>query len=167
MVSKKKVTISWSGGKDSALALYKILSSGEYEVVNLHTLINLETKRVGLHGIREDLIDDQARSIGIPLHKMYLPASMNHNAYEHAVKEFYQQCVDDQIEGIVFGDIFLEDLKKYREELMSAYPIKGLYPLWKINTSILVQDFIHTGFKTVICSANSKYFEKRHLGKVM
>ncbi|HEY3402489.1 MAG TPA: diphthine--ammonia ligase [Ohtaekwangia sp.] len=167
MDSKKKVTISWSGGKDSAFALYKILLSGEYTVVSLHTVINRETGRVGLHGVREDLIDYQANSLGIPLHKIYVQRSEDHHAYEQAMRSFYQQCVRDQTSGIVFGDIFLEDLRAYREKLLSDFPIQSFYPLWKIDTAVLIHDFIHAGFKTVVCSAHTRFFSKEQLGKVI
>jgi len=166
MDSKKKVTISWSGGKDSAFALYKILLSGEYEVVSLHTLINAENRRVGMHGVHEEMIETQAQTLGIPLYKIYVTASMDHKAYEGAMHLFYQKSVHDKIEAIVFGDIFLEDLKKYREDLLSGYPFQIVYPLWGIGTTVLIQDFFHAGFKTLICSANKRYFSKDELGKV-
>lgn len=167
MDSKKKVTISWSGGKDSAFALYKILLSGEFEVVSLHTLINAETRRVGMHGVREELIEVQAKALNIQLYKIYVTASMNHKAYESAMHLFYQKSIHDKIEAIVFGDIFLEDLKKYREDLLAGYPFQTLYPLWGIDTPVLIQDFIHTGFKTIICSANKKYFSKQQVSSVL
>lgn len=167
MDSKKKVTISWSGGKDAAFALYKILLSGGYEVVNLYTVINKETKRVGLHGVREELIDLQAAAVGFPLHKIYVDSASDNEAYEHAMHRFYHKCKHEGIDVIVFGDIFLEDLKQYREKLLSAFSIQALYPLWKIDTSLLIQDFMHTGFKSVVCSANTSFFPKEKLGAVI
>jgi diphthamide synthase (EF-2-diphthine--ammonia ligase) len=82
MVSKKKITISWSGGKDSAFALYKILQAGEFQVVGLHTVFNKENLRVGLHGVHEDLIERQAEAIGLPLTKLFLPVTDDHQAYQ-------------------------------------------------------------------------------------
>src|SRR5688572_9500050 len=164
MDSKKKVTISWSGGKDSAFALYKILLSGEYDVVSLHTVIKQETGRVGLHGVREELIDYQAEALGIHLDKIYVPGSSDHRAYEQTMRSFYQQCVKHHIEGIVFGDIFLEDLRKYREDLLGDFAIQSLYPLWNIDTTVLIHDFINSGFKTIVCSANARYFPRERLG---
>jgi uncharacterized protein (TIGR00290 family) len=164
MGSVKKVTISWSGGKDSAFALYKILASGEYEVANLHTIINSENKRVGLHGVHESLIEMQARSIGIPLVKLYLKNSDNNESFEALTRSFYARCVREDINSVVFGDIFLEDLKSYRESLIKEAGLQSIFPLWQINSLNLVEDFINTGFQTLICSADTAHFGKKHLG---
>src|SRR5689334_11141443 len=167
MTRKAKVSISWSGGKDSAFALYKILLSGECDIVSLHTVFDKETKRVGLHGVHEEMIERQAEQLDIPLIKLYLPASDDHEAYAKLMKSFYRQCAREQVDAIVFGDIFLEDLKKFRENLLQESSVNPLFPLWKINSSILIDDFINTGFKTMLCSANAQYFSKEDLGKVM
>lgn len=164
---KKKVTFSWSGGKDSAFALFRIQVSGEYEIVSLHTTINAETKRVGLHGVRENLIEQQAASIGIPLTKIYLPSSQTNDEYEKVMKGFYQQCSRQGIEGIVFGDINLQDLRQYREQLLMPSSLEGIYPLWNLNTIAMVNDIINSGFKTVICSADGKYFDQSILGRTI
>jgi uncharacterized protein (TIGR00290 family) len=164
---KKKVTISWSGGKDSAFALFKILASGEYEVVNLHTVIGQETKRVGLHGVREALIEQQAESMGIPLVKLYLPESNDHEAYTSLMRSYYNRCAREDIHGVVFGDIFLEDLKKFRENMLQDAGLQPYFPLWKIDTRLLLQDFINSNFKTLICSANAALFAEEVLGKTI
>jgi len=166
-MSRRKVTISWSGGKDSAFALHKILRDGGYEVVNLHTVIDEETRRVGLHGVREELIEEQADNIGLPLTKIYLSKTEDHKAYETLMTSYYRQCARQGIEGVVFGDIFLEDLKKYREELLKPSGLIPLFPLWKSNSVELFSEFIRTGFKTVICSANAALFNKFQLGSTM
>jgi uncharacterized protein (TIGR00290 family) len=167
MTLKKKVTVSWSGGKDSAFALYKILQTGEYDVVALHTIINEQTRRVGMHGIREELMDQQANALGLPLTKLYLETSESHNAYNSLLKNYYQRCADDKIEGIVFGDIFLEDLKQFRESLLASSGLKGIYPLWKMDTKELIHDFLQSGFRTVICAANSALFSEQQLGETI
>jgi uncharacterized protein (TIGR00290 family) len=164
---KMKVTISWSGGKDSALALYKILQSQKYEVVSLHTVISEENNRVGMHGIREELINEQAKSLGLPLTKLYLESSASHNAYEKLMKEFYQRCSENGIQAVVFGDIFLEDLKKFREDLLQPFNLKGIFPLWKLDTHQLINEFIDTGFKTLLCAADAKYFSSGEMGKTI
>jgi uncharacterized protein (TIGR00290 family) len=167
MVSKKKVTISWSGGKDSAFALYKILLSGEYDVVSLHTIINSDTHRVGMHGVKERLIELQAEAIGIPLVKLYLDSSDNNLAFEKLSKDFYERCKLDKITDIIFGDIYLEDLKRYREDLLSGTQLAPIFPLWQSDTRQLIDDFINVGFKTLICSADASYFGKEQLGKTI
>jgi uncharacterized protein (TIGR00290 family) len=166
-MNKIKVSMSWSGGKDSAFALYKILQEGSYEVVSLHTVINDGTKRVGMHGVREDLINVQAEKIGIPLVKLYLESSENHVAYEALMRSFYNECVTKGITAIVFGDIFLEDLKKYREDMLMQSGLHSLFPLWKKDSKQLIDDFIDTNFKTLICAANAKFFTENSLGKTI
>jgi uncharacterized protein (TIGR00290 family) len=167
MDSKKKITIGWSGGKDSALALFKIIQSSEYDVVGLHTVINEETRRVGMHGVREELIAKQAESIGLPLTKLYLESSESHSAYERLMKKFYQHCVERDICGVVFGDIFLEDLRKFREELLQRFGLKGIFPLWKLDTNRLMNEFLSAGFKTLLCAADAKHFSSAQTGKTL
>lgn len=164
MGSKKKVTISWSGGKDSAFALYKVLQAREFDVTSLHTVINEETKRVGMHGVRETLIERQAEALGLPLHKLYLEGTEDHNAYERLMSDFYTQCAREHIHAVVFGDIFLEDLKTFREQLLKSSGLQGVFPLWKQDTRHLIADFIHAGFKTLICAANARYFSAAQMG---
>ncbi|WP_317195251.1 diphthine--ammonia ligase [Chryseosolibacter histidini] len=167
MDSKKKVTISWSGGKDSAFALYKVLQAREFEVVSLHTVINEETKRVGMHGVRETLIERQAEALGLPLQKLYLEGSEDHDAYTRLMSDFYTQCIREHIHAVVFGDIFLEDLKIFREQLLKSSGLQGIFPLWKQDTRQLITDFIHADFKTLICAANAKYFSAAQMGKTI
>jgi uncharacterized protein (TIGR00290 family) len=167
MDSKKKVTISWSGGKDSAFALYKILLAQEYEVVSLHTVVNKENKRVGLHGIHETMIEAQVESLGIKLVKLYLPGSDDHEAYQSLMHTFYDQCRNENITGIVFGDIFLEDLKAFREKMLQRSGLNGIFPLWKMNSLSMINDFLNAGFKTMICSANAELFDSDQLGRTI
>jgi uncharacterized protein (TIGR00290 family) len=167
MDSKKKVTISWSGGKDSAFALFKILASGEYEVVNLHTILDKETKRVGLHGVREALIEEQASRLGFPLVKLYLDASDDHQVYASLMKSFYKICAQDGLDAVVFGDIFLADLREFRESLLNQSGLSSLFPLWEIDSRTLLDDFIAMNFKTLICAADASLFSSDQIGKVI
>jgi uncharacterized protein (TIGR00290 family) len=164
---KKKITISWSGGKDSAFALYRILLSGEYKVIHLHTVFSEDHHRVALHGVHESLIEQQARILKLPLVKLYLPSSENHEAYKELIKSFYRQCAKQGIEAVVFGDIFLEDLRIFRESMLRESGLHGIFPLWKADSKMLMDDFLNSGFKTVVCSANAKYFQKESLGKTI
>jgi uncharacterized protein (TIGR00290 family) len=167
MDSKKKITISWSGGKDSALALYKIMLTGTYDIHGLHTVFNAETRRVGMHGVPEVLVEKQAAMLGLPLTKLYLESSESHAAYTKLMADFYDQCRQENMEGVMFGDIFLEDLKTFREELLKPSGMEGIFPLWKKDTTVLLNDFIQRGFKTVLCSAHAKYFSSEQLGKTI
>jgi uncharacterized protein (TIGR00290 family) len=167
MASKKKITISWSGGKDSAFALYKILQSDEFEIAGLHTVINEETERVGMHGVNQALIEEQASAIGLPLTKLYLASSESHDAYIRLIADFYSQCASENIHAVVFGDIFLEDLKSFRDALLHVAGLRGIYPVWKMDTGIMIADFISSGFKTLICAANAKHFSEAAMGKTI
>lgn len=166
MDSKKKVSISWSGGKDSAFALYKIMRSGNYQVVSLHTVIGKNTARVGMHGVREELIELQAQAIGLPLEKIYLDAAEDHIAYETCMKDYYKRSAQN-IDAIVFGDIYLEDLKTYREKLLDQSGIKGLFPLWQTDPPELIHDFLNSGFKTAVCSCNEELYQMNLAGRVI
>jgi len=164
---KQKVTVSWSGGKDSAFALYKILVSGEYDVAGLHTVIDEKSKRVGLHGVREEMIRLQAEAIGLPIEFILLPAAEDHDQYESVMKTYYRLCKQGGVDGVVFGDIFLEDLKHYREKLLRDSALVPIFPLWKIDSLVVVNDFINSGFKTLVCSANASIFTEDQVGKTI
>lgn len=164
---KKKISVSWSGGKDSAFALYKILKHEGYDVVQLHTVLNAETKRVGMHGVHESLIDQQALALNLPLEKLFLPASESHDAYTKLIGDYYMKCRANGIESILFGDIFLEDLKKFRDSLLGESGLTGIYPLWKSDSRELIEDFIQTGFKTLICSANANLLSRDVMGRTI
>lgn len=161
---KEKVAISWSGGKDCTLALHEIIQSQQFDVLSLHTTFNENTKRVGLHGIKQKLIERQADSIGLTLDKIFISTAEDHNAYETSMKKYYQELAKKGIKKVVFGDIFLEDLKAYREKMLSLYGLEGVYPLWKLDSLAVADKFIKSGFKAVICSADAKYFGENVLG---
>jgi len=156
---KKKVSISWSGGKDASLMLWHILSNDQFEIVELHTLLNKETNRVGLHGIHKDLIQAQANSIGLPIKFIYTEASSDNTNYENVMNSYYSECKKAGISHIAFGDIFLEDLKSYRDDILSKSDLTGVYPLWKQRTIDLAHQFINHGFRTVICASDSNKFQ--------
>lgn len=164
MGSKKRITISWSGGKDVALALHTIINNEEYLVENLHCIINKETARVGLHGVRESLIEKQADTIGIPLVKEYLETAGSNKAYEALVKRLYTSFRDQGITHILFGDIFLEDLKKYREELLHDIGLEPVFPLWGRSSAECVRDVIGKGFQAIACATNEACYANGLLG---
>ncbi|CAN5420478.1 diphthine--ammonia ligase [soil metagenome] len=164
-MEKEKVSISWSGGKDCSYALYKILFSETYEVVSLHTTIDAQTKKVGLHGIPENLVVRQSEILGIPLEKIYLNVIGSTSSYEEIMIQYYKSLRAKGIDKIVSGDIFLEDLRKYKEDLAASAGLDIIFPLWGSDTKELIKDFIHKGFKAKICAINSKHFSQDHLGK--
>lgn len=117
-----------------------------------------------MHGIHETLIEAQASAIGLPLRKIYYPASGDNAAYEQAMGKYLTELEQDGVRHIAYGDILLEDLKKYREEKLAERGFIGVFPLWKRNTQAVVEEFLATGFKTKICAADADKISKDWVG---
>jgi len=163
-----KSALFWSGGKDSAYALYKVQTEhSETEILYLVTTINEEYKRVSMHGLREELIERQAESVGIPLYKMYIANIPDNKTYEDKLKLAFNELKKQGIEQIIFGDILLDDLKLYREKLLREAGLKGLFPLWKQDTAGLIEKFAASGFQAVTCCVDSFFFNEENLGSVL
>ncbi|HCN84754.1 MAG TPA: diphthine--ammonia ligase [Sphingobacteriaceae bacterium] len=163
---KQKAALFWSGGKDSAFTLYTIQKKyPQFDIVLLVTTVNQEFKRISMHGVREEMLDKQGEAIGIPLQKMRVPNEPTNSAYEKALHLTLSGLKESGIDFIVFGDIFLEDLKEYRDRILKAHDLTGVYPLWKKDTSVLIKDFISSGFHTITCCINNAYLPKSWLGK--
>lgn len=160
---KPKVIFCWSGGKDSAMALYKVLQENKYEVVALLTTLNAQFKRVSMHGVREDLLDKQAASIGVPLIKMFVSDGTN-TEYEQNMETLLLKYKEQGVSKVIFGDIFLKDLRAYREQNLSKIGLIAEFPLWKRDTKELIQEFIATGFATITCCVNDAYFGEQRVG---
>ncbi len=163
---KKDIAMLWSGGKDSAFALYKLLQSPEYRVKFLITTINRNFKRVSIHGIREELIEEQARKLNIPLVKVYVKQGTNKEYEEKMLEASYKLKQEYNIDYLATGDIFLEDLREYREKTYRKIGVRLLCPLWKQDTRKLAEEFIEKGFKTVICSLSDNKLPESFLGKI-
>jgi uncharacterized protein (TIGR00290 family) len=162
----KNAALFWSGGKDSAFALYHIqMYYPEFEIKCLITTLNTDYKRISMHGVREELLDMQAKSIGLPLQKMWVPNEPTNTAYELELHHTLDQLKGSGIESIIFGDIFLEDLKAYRDKILQQHDLTGVYPLWKKETSKLIRDFISSGFRTITCCISTSYLDKTWVGK--
>lgn len=162
---KIPISLSWSGGKDSAFALYHLLQDTRFEVKRLHTTFGESTRRVGMHGISEELIELQAESLGLPLDKIYYPASGDNEAYEKAINSYLDDLTGRGIQHLGYGDIFLDDLRKYREDNLASRGFTAVFPLWKKPTNELAKAFVITGFKTLICAADADLIDKVQVGK--
>jgi uncharacterized protein (TIGR00290 family) len=163
-MTKPKAIFSWSGGKDSSYCLHKVLTENVYEVCYLLTTVNANFKRVSMHGVREELLDEQANAIGIPLLKVWVTEGTN-TEYEKQMEALLVKAKSEGIEHVIFGDIFLEDLRTYRETNLARVNMKAVFPLWKINTTQLIDDFIKQGFKTITCCVNDGYLNEAWVGK--
>ncbi len=157
--------LNWSSGKDAALAFHLLSQDNRYSVTHLLTTINAEHDRIFMHGIRESLLDIQAEKIGLPLIKVKLPPSPNDELYKNAMRNALEQLKLEGITTAAYGDIFLEDLKIYREQQLAGIGFKGLFPLWKRNTKELVQLVEQTGIEAIIVCVSEKYLGKEFLGR--
>jgi uncharacterized protein (TIGR00290 family) len=161
---KEKAIFCWSGGKDSALALYRILKEDRFEIVGLLTTVNKTFRRISMHGVREELLEKQAESIGLPLIKMYVEEGSNAE-YETKMEALLLNYKNEGVSHVVFGDIFLEDLRTYRENNLSKAGLKAEFPLWKENTSDLINEFFKQGFQTIICCVNDAFLDENTVGE--
>ena len=166
MQAKRKVILSWSGGKDSAMALYELLRSDQYEIVCLLTTVSKEYERVSHHGVRVELLEQQAAAVGVRLHKVYLPGSRCTNEeYEAVRKRTMLGYRDVGVLTVAFGDIFLQDLREYRERNLAKVGMEAIFPIWHRDTRELVQTFINLGFKAYLSCVDSKKLRKVFAGR--
>jgi uncharacterized protein (TIGR00290 family) len=163
----KKAVFNWSGGKDSALCLYQCLNDKNIEIKYLLTTLSEQYNRISMHGVRKELLKLQAKNIGIELKEIYLPESASLEVYDEIMKKSFDEFKNEGIEFSIFGDIFLEDLKKYREDRLAEVQMKGLFPLWKRPSVEIIKEFIGLGFKTVIVCVDDKYLDKSFAGRVI
>ncbi|MEG0926580.1 diphthine--ammonia ligase [Chryseobacterium sp.] len=164
---KPKALFNWSSGKDSTLALYKILQEDQYEVSTLLTSINKEFQRISMHGVHVSLLEKQAESLGIPLIKMELPKEPSMEEYQQIMSKTMSEIQAQGITYSIFGDIFLEDLRKYRENQLKAIGMQAVFPLWKKDTLNLIHEFLNLGFKTIVTCVNGNYLEKTFAGRII
>jgi uncharacterized protein (TIGR00290 family) len=164
-IAKEKVVFCWSGGKDSALALNRILNDPCYEVVALLTTCNEHFKRVSMHGIRVELLDRQAQAIGLPLEKIFVSGQSSNDEYQRKMSECMLAYKARGVTGCVFGDIFLEDLRLWREQNLALIGLRGVFPVWKVASHELIQEFITGKFGSIVCCANDAYLDESFVGK--
>lgn len=153
----RKVLLSWSSGKDSAWTLHALRKDPNVEVVGLLTTINTHFQRVAMHGTRHELLKLQAATVGLPLWEIPLPWPCSNEIYEQAMTGACAKAVDAGVSAIAFGDLFLEDVRKYREDRLRGTGLDPLFPLWGRNTRELVQEMIDGGLRArIVCVDPSK-----------
>ena len=164
---RHKTIFNWSGGKDSSLALYNILKDDQFEIFGLLTSINSAFRRVSMHGVREELLDEQASRLKLPLYKLQLPEQPSMDEYNGEMSKMMQGLRNKGFTHSVFGDIFLEDLKKYREEKLEKAGFKAVFPIWKRDTTELVHEFIELGFKTILVCVKAELLDESFAGRII
>lgn len=163
--SSKKTFLNWSSGKDCALALHWMQQSGEFDVQKLFTTVGEAEKRVGMHGLREEVLKRQVAAIGLPLEIAYLPTDRSNKVYNQLMRDRLTHFVKEGYVCAAYGDILLEDLKAYREKQLAEIGMKSYFPLWQNNTRELLLEFIQKGFKAIVVAASDKYFDESVLGR--
>lgn len=163
MTERKKAVFNWSGGKDSALALQKILEQNEFDVISLLTTINEETQKSSIHSIPLEILNRQAKSIGIPLHTVLFAKNLSdyYSKMSKTVAYFKKQGVTH----FIFGDIFLTDIKAYRENKLNPLGIEVVEPLWNMSSAEVMNDFLKSGIKTKIIVTQADKLNKTFIGK--
>jgi uncharacterized protein (TIGR00290 family) len=164
---KKKIVVSFSGGKDSVLALHRLQKSGEWEVDSLMTTLTEDYDRTTMHGVRNRLLEVQAESLGIPLRKVWIPRDCPNEIYQQRMEEAVDGIIADGISNIMFGDIFLEDVKAYREKMLEETGLTPVFPIWGEDTKKLINEFVENGFKTVVCCVDTFKIDSSFSGRVI
>lgn len=166
-MGKQKTYFNWSTGKDSALALHYLLQDKKYNVEHLLTSINAYHDRVSMHGLRRELLVQQINALGITNSTIELPEQPSMPEYEGLMKEAVTGLQERGFVCAGFGDIFLEDLKQYREQQLAPYGIKAVFPLWKKDTKELLHEFINLGFKAILVCINSDLLDISFAGRII
>jgi uncharacterized protein (TIGR00290 family) len=159
--------MSWSGGKDSCLALYEIQRSTNYRVAALLTTMTRDYDRISMHGVRRMLLERQAASLSVPLHQVLIAKGASNQEYETKLIEAVSAYRDQGIDSIVFGDLFLEDVKQYRDRFLARHELHGIYPVWMRDTSEFIRKFIDVGFKAVITCVNGDLLDPSFAGMMI
>jgi uncharacterized protein (TIGR00290 family) len=163
--AKERVALSWSGGKDSSMAAYQLLASRKYEIAALLTTVTEEFDRISMHGVRRELLEQQAASLGIPLHIVMIPKECSNEIYETRMRASLGELKAQEISKVAFGDLFLEDVKQYRDERLAQVGMTGLYPLWMRDTDELVRTFIGLGFKAILSCVDTEAIDASFAGR--
>jgi uncharacterized protein (TIGR00290 family) len=166
MTMTEKVLLTWSGGKDSAMSLYELQMTREYEISALLTTVTEEYNRISMHGVQIILLEQQAECLGLAIEKVSITKNSSNEEYEAKMRDKLMHYQSQGVSSVVFGDIFLEDLRKYREENLSKMGMRGLFPLWKRDTTELAHTFIDLGFKAIVTCVDSNVLDKIFVGRV-
>ncbi|MGC9200052.1 MAG: ATP-binding protein [Acidobacteriaceae bacterium] len=164
---KKRILLSWSGGKDCAWALHLLRQNPEFEVVGLLTTVNQHFGRVAMHGFREELLDLQGAATGLPLWKVPLPWPCSNQVYETLMAEVCLQAVSQGLYGVAYGDLFLEDVRAYRVEKMAGTGLQPIFPCWLIPTHQLARQMIASGVRAHLVCVDPRKLDKQFAGRLL
>ena len=162
---RTKIIMAWSGGKDSANALNLLQQEESVQVVGLLTTVSTRYNRISMHGVRNLLLEAQARALGLKVYRIPVPESMDNRAYEAAMAAVLEKLKKIGVEYVAYGDLHLEDIRAYRETMMKPSGVKALFPLWGQPTWNLAKNFINQGFKASIVCLDSRVLSPAFLGQ--
>jgi uncharacterized protein (TIGR00290 family) len=165
VVKREPVLFCWSGGKDSAMALYLLLRRSDIHIMALLTTVTEGYDRVSMHGVRRELLKRQAESIGLPLHEVLIPPQCINPVYEAQMEAALRTHYDNGVRRVAFGDIFLEDLRAYREKNLARIGMTALFPIWKRDTRELIRAFHAANFRAIAVCIDSKVLESSFVGR--
>jgi uncharacterized protein (TIGR00290 family) len=161
----KRILLSWSSGKDSAWSLHLLRQRGEYEVVGLLSTFNGEADRVAMHAVRRELVERQAAAAGLPLWSVALPWPCSNEQYELLMAQTCAQAVAEGIEGVAFGDLFLEDVRAYREKQMRNTGLEPVFPVWGLPTGVLAREMIAAGTRAKLTCVDTGKLDRSFAGR--
>ncbi|MBE3590620.1 MAG: adenine nucleotide alpha hydrolase [Firmicutes bacterium] len=156
--------MAWSGGKDSALALWEARRRG-WPVAGLLTTVTQPYDRISMHGVRTSLLDAQARALGLPCTRVEIPPDCPNDVYEERMGRALVRLREEGVDAVVFGDLFLEDIRAYRERQMEGSGLRPLFPLWGRNTAALAREFLAAGFRAVVVTVDPRQLDPRFAGR--
>jgi uncharacterized protein (TIGR00290 family) len=162
----EKAIFAWSGGKDSAMALYELQMTHSYEISALLTTITEDYDRVSMHGVPRILLEQQADSLRLPLEEVFISKTTSNEEYENKMQVVLEKYQTSGVSSVVFGDIFLEELRRYREKNLLKIGMKSVFPIWKRETTELAHAFIDLGFKAIITCVDSNCLDDKYVGRV-
>jgi uncharacterized protein (TIGR00290 family) len=165
LISPEPILFCWSGGKDSAMALHALLQRNDIRITALLTTVTQGYDRVSMHGVRRELLKRQAESIGLPLHEVLIPPQCVNPIYEARMEEALRAHYDKGVRIVAFGDIFLEDLRAYREKNLARIGMTALFPIWKRDTRELIRTFRSANFRGIAVCIDSKVLDRSFAGR--
>jgi uncharacterized protein (TIGR00290 family) len=164
-MNPEPLLMCWSGGKDSSLALHAVLKEATLRIDALLTTVTEDYERISMHGVRRALLLEQADAMDLSLEEIRIPAGASNVVYESAMKESLLRYRSKGISRVIFGDLFLQGVRQYRENQLAELGMTGIFPLWKKDTRKLSEDFIAEGFRAVIVCADPKLIDPSFCGR--
>jgi uncharacterized protein (TIGR00290 family) len=162
---REQILFCWSGGKDSAMALHTLLQQDDVSVAALLTTVTEGYERISMHGVRRDLLQRQAASLRLPLHEVFIPPQCANRIYETRMQEALRHYLQQGIRRVAFGDIFLEDLREYREKNLASLEMRALFPIWRRDTRQLIGQFHALRFRAIAVCVDTRVLDASFAGR--